>query len=133
MKRTVLTASILTAALLTFAAGNTFAQHEMHHPDGSVALAQSQTSPAQPAATGSAMGGGMMAKMMDRQKQTSDLVAKLMASMDTIESEKNATALKQKLTEHRALLEQLQKQTSMGEMMKNMPGMMGNDANPSAK
>ena len=76
---------------------------------------------------------GMMAKMKDREKQTSDLIAKLMASMDAIENEKNATAMKQKLTEHRALLEQLQKQTSMGDMMKNMPGMIGNDAKPPAK
>ena len=155
MKRTAITASILTAALITFASGNAFAQHD-HHSDAGATQAQPtpQTTPAQPTAPAKGMMGGsngamegdmkageaqsadtkssemgMMAKMQDREKQTSNLIARLKSSMDAIDTEKNPTALKQKLADHRALLEQLQKQTSEPkcDMMKNMSGMPVND------
>jgi hypothetical protein len=158
MRHTSMTASILTAALLAFAAGNAFAaQHEGHHPDAAAPQAQSdpQAKPTEKDASGPGMkngmkdgmkdsakdgmmGGkmsGMMAKMEDREKQTSDLMAKLTDSMTAMENEKNAAALKQKMTDHRALLDQLQSLTSKPQckMMDKMSGMMGNDAKSSAK
>jgi hypothetical protein len=163
MKCTAVKISILTAALIAFASGNAFAQHDRHSDAGATqAQATPQTTPSQanaPAPAKGMMGGsngpmkgdmkagdaksadmksgemGMMAKMQDREKQTSDLMAKLTSSMDAIDNEKNPTALKQKLAEHRALLEQLQKQTSEPkcELMEKMSSMMGKDGQAAAK
>lgn len=163
MKHTAMTVSILTAALIAFASGNAFAQHD-HHPDSGATQVQTAPQTTTPQAnvpapakgmmdgSSGAMKGnmkagdaqsadtksgemGMMAKMQDREKQTSDLIARLKSNLDAIDNEKNPTALKQKLADHRALLEQLQKQTSDPKcgMMEKMSSMMGKDGQAAAK
>ena len=55
--------------------------------------------------------------------------------MEAIENEKDPAALKQKLAEHRKLMEQMHGQMmQQGGMMHDMSGMMmGNNAEPSTK
>jgi hypothetical protein len=157
MKPATLAVSIFAVALFWFPSASAFAQHDTHHPDANAPQAQTAPQTATggmmannamkdmkpgDAKAADAQGDmknmkdmksgemGMMAKMKDREKQTSDLIAKLAASMDAIDNEKNPTALKQKLADHRTLLEQLQKQDSEPkcDMMKNMSGMPAKDA-----
>jgi len=79
------------------------------------------------------MGGGMMGsgtgttgqmgQMMNRHQQMMGNMSKLMQSMAAIEAEKDPAALKAKLAEHRALLEQVRSQMmDQGEMMQQMMG-----------
>ena len=70
---------------------------------------------------------GMMGQMADMHQQMIDNMDKLMQSMTAIENEKNPAALKQKLAEHRALLEQMRTQmTQQGGMMGMMEQKSGN-------
>lgn len=67
-----------------------------------------------------------MGQMMTRHQQMSDLMTKLMDSMQAIESEKDPAALKQKLAAHRALLDQMHAQMMQeGGMMQQMMGTSG--------
>jgi ABC-type Fe3+-citrate transport system substrate-binding protein len=75
------------------------------------------------------MGGGMMGtmgqvgQMMNRHQQMMENMSKLMQSMAAIEAEKDPAALKAKLAEHRALLEQMHSQMMFqGQMMQQMMG-----------
>lgn len=75
----------------------------------------------------------MMGQRMTHHKQMSELTTKLMASMTFFAAlrawkpsrmKSNPMGPKSKLTEHRALLEQMHTlMTQQGGMMKNMPGM----------
>lgn len=128
MRHKMITASILASALSVFAAGGALAQHEEHHPETGTSQDQAQPG-ASPGMAGQGMMGagmmGMMGQMTKHHEQMSALMAKLMASMKAIEDEKDPAALKSKLAEHRALLEQMHAQmTQQGGMMKDMPGMM---------
>ena len=86
------------------------------------------------------MGQGMMGPMMTHHQQMSELMNKLTQSMAALESEKDPAALKSKLAEHRALLEQMRTQmTQQSGMMQRMAAqagncpMMGEGNQPSAK
>jgi uncharacterized coiled-coil protein SlyX len=117
---------------------------------GALAQQQGQTSPTQPnpGTMGQAqgmMGGGMMmgtmSQMMTHHQQMTELMNKLTQNMTAIQNEKDPAALKAKLAEHQALLEQMREQmTQQGGMMHNMSGqvqrscpMMGNTPPPSDK
>ncbi len=143
MKHKLITASILAGALAVFAVGSTFAQHDEHHP-------QTSQDQSQPGASGGMtdhgmMGGdmmmGMMGQMATHHQQMTSLMNKLMDSMKAIQGEKDPAALKQKLAEHQALLEQMRGQMmQQGGMMqhmqqelpKNCP-MMGGNSPPATK
>jgi len=75
---------------------------------------------------GNMMGGGgagQMGEMMTRHQQMMSNMNKLMQSMAAIEAEKDPAALKAKLAEHRAVLEQMRSQMMhQGEMMQQMMG-----------
>jgi len=74
---------------------------------------------------GNMMGGGagQMGEMMARHQQMMSNMNKLMQSMAAIEAEKDPAALKAKLAEHRAVLEQMRSQmTHQSEMMQQMMG-----------
>ncbi len=72
------------------------------------------------------MGGGMpmmMGQMATHHQQMTTLMNKLMQSMKAIQNEKDPTALKSKLAEHQALLDQMRgHMMQQGKMMQMMPG-----------
>jgi hypothetical protein len=72
------------------------------------------------------MGGGMsgmMGQMGTHHQEMTTLMNKLMETMKAIQTEKDPAALKSKLAEHQALLEQMQSHmTQQGKMMQMMPG-----------
>jgi acyl transferase domain-containing protein len=71
------------------------------------------------------MGGGMMERMGEHHRQMSGLMDKLMASMASIQSEKDPEALKAKLADHQKLLDQMHGQMmQQGDRMKMMSGQM---------
>jgi hypothetical protein len=71
------------------------------------------------------MMGGMMGQMDEHHRQMSGLMDKLMASMASIQSEKNPEALKAKLAEHQKLLDQMHRRMmQQGDRMKMMSGQM---------
>ena len=76
------------------------------------------------------MSGGMpmmMGQMATHHQQMTTLMNKLMQSMKAMQAEKNPAALKSKLAEHQALLEQMRgRMMQQGKMMQTMPG----SANP---
>lgn len=117
---------------------------------GALAQQQGQTSPSQPdpgtmsqgqGMTGGRMMMGMMGQIMTHHQQMTELMNKLIQNMTAIQNEKDPAALKAKLAEHQALLQQMHDQmTRQGGMMHNMSGqiqqycpMMGNRTPPSGK
>lgn len=119
MKYKVITTSILAASLSAFVVGSAIAQHDEHHPQNQTTQDQSN-----PGTTGAGM-MGMMGQMMTHHQQMTGLMTKLMDSMTAIENEKDPAALKSKLAEHQALLEQMRTQMmQQGGMMQNMSGQM---------
>ena len=102
------------------------AQHEEHHPDQGSPQAGKTDSKA-----GKMMAGNMMPQMMMGQNDTGELVDRLLKSFAAIEAEKDPAAFRDKLSEHGALLKELQTkvqaQSHMMEMMQHMMGgsMMG--------
>ena len=96
------------------------AQHDEHHSD-----------PAAPGVkTGGMMAGKTMPQMMAGQVETGKLVDRLVESFAAIEAEKDPAALKAKLTEHAALLKELQaKVKGHAHMMETMHSMMGEHKN----
>lgn len=89
---------------------------------GIAAAAQQQQQP------GATM--GMMGQMGNRHQQMVDNMNKLMQSMSAIEAERDPAALRQKLADHRALLDQMRSQMmQQGEMMQHMQQMMGGPGN----
>ena len=126
----VIAISVLVAALAAFGAGV-------------AAQSAGQTTQGQPSPgmmSRGMMGQGMMGPMMTHHQQMSELMNKLTQSMAALESEKDPAALKSKLAEHRALLEQMRTQmTQQSGMMQRMAvqvgncPMMGEGNQPSAK
>lgn len=137
----VLAVSVLTAAFFTFAVRGAVAQHDEHHPEQQAT--QGQSTPGMMGQGQGMMGSGMMGmmgmmdqmnhmmgQMMTHHQQMADLMTKLMDSMKAIENEKDPAALKQKLAEHRALLEQMR--TQMMQQGGMMHQMMGTGSQPPA-
>jgi hypothetical protein len=136
MKTKVLTITFLAAVLLAFGIGAA-AQHSHDHSQDQA----QQDQPAQGQSSPGMMGGGMMGQgagqgkgMMDgdmmsqmatHHQQMSELMNKLMQSMAAIQSEKDPEALKSKLAEHKALLDQMHSQMmQQGKKMEMMSGQM---------
>lgn len=116
MKHRVIIASVLAAALSAFAVGGALGQHDEHHP-------QNHTTQ-EPSKPGTDM-MGMMSQMTSHHQKMTTLMNKLMDSMKAIETEKDPAALKLKLAEHRALLEQMHAEMMrQGGMMQNMSRQM---------
>ena len=70
-------------------------------------------------------GEGMMGQMTAHHQQMTELMKKLMQSMTAIQNEKDPEALKSKLAEHQALLNQMHGQMMrQGQMMQMMSGQM---------
>jgi hypothetical protein len=67
----------------------------------------------------------MMSRMTAHQEAVCKTMDKLMESMTAIENEKDPAALKSKLAEHRALLEQMRDQVLQQNMMQSMIQEMG--------
>ena len=116
MRHNLITISMVAALFIASAAGISLAQQ-----GGGGQAAQSK-----PGMMGGGMMGGsmmgMMGQMQSHHQKMSDLMTKLMASMKAIEDEKDPAALKSKLAEHRALLEEMHTQMmQQGGMMKGMP------------
>lgn len=129
-------ATFAVAVFVLYAAGAA-AQHEQHHAGQEATQGQST-----PGMMGQRQGMmGTMSQMTTCHQQMSELVTKLMESMKAIESEKDPAKVKQRLAEHRALLEQMHKQMMrQGSMMKTMSGqvqqncpMMGANQKPGTK
>ena len=121
----IIAISFLVATLAAFGAGV-------------AAQSAGQTTQGQPSP--GMMGRGMMGPMMAHHQQMSELMNKLTQSMAALESEKDPAALKSKLAEHRALLEQMRthmaQQSGMMQRMAAQAGncpMMGEGNQPSAK
>ena len=93
-------------------------------------FAQKSQDQAAPGMMGQSMAGmmemmGMMGQMTAQNQEMSDLMKKVMQSMTAIQSEKDPAALKAKLAEHAALLDQMRTKTMQhGDMMQKMSGMM---------
>ncbi len=118
MKSKAIVVSVLAAALSLFAAQSASAQQSQTN--------QNQSQPGM--MRGGMMGQNMMGTMhgmMGNQQQMFALMEKLMASLKAIQDEKDPAALKSKLAEHQALLNQMHDQmTRQGAMMGNMSDMM---------
>ena len=70
-------------------------------------------------------GEGMMGQMTAHHQQMTELMKKLMQSMTAIQNEKDPEALKSKLAEHQALLNQMHGQMMrQSQMMQMMSGQM---------
>jgi hypothetical protein len=136
MKTRILTSTLLAACLLTFGIGAA-AQHSHDHSQDPAQQDQTTQGQSQPGM----MGGGMMGQMTTHHQQMSTLMNKVMKSMTAIQSEKDPAALKSKLAEHQALLDQMRSQMmQQGNMMQMMSGQMkqscpgtGDTAKPPAK
>jgi hypothetical protein len=152
MKSKVLTSTFLVSALLAFGVGAA-AQYSHNYSQDSAQqdqTAQAQSNPGmmgggmmgQGAGQGHGMmGGDMMSQMATHHQQMSELMNKLMQSMAAIRSEKDPEALKSKLAEHQALLDQMHNQMMnqgknmqmmSGQMKQNCPGAV-ETSKPSAK
>jgi len=131
MKPKMIAVSVLATALSAFAVESARAQHDEHHSQDQAAHEQSKTG---------MMGGiagqnmmGMMSQMKGHQQQMFRLMEKLMASMKGIQEEKDPAALRSKLAEHQALLNQMHDQmTQQGRVMGSMSDMMQNPSMPCA-
>lgn len=125
MRPKVILVSILAMTLAAFAVQSARAQHNEHHPQGQAAQDQSK-----PGMMGGDMVGQnmteMMSKMNGNQQEMFRLMEKLMASLKSIQDEKDPAALKSKLAEHQALLNQMhERMTQQGRMMGEMSEMSG--------
>jgi hypothetical protein len=125
MKTRILTSALLAAVLFTFGIGSA-AQRSAADQSQQNQTAQDQTNSGM---MGGGMMGqgqgmtGMMGQMTTHHQQMSGLMTKLMESMAAIQSEKDPEALKSKLAEHQALLNQMHSQMmQQGNMMQMMSG-----------
>ena len=106
-------ASLLLAALFLSAIGAA-AQHSQHHPQQVTPKGESE---ADSMTAGRMMSHGMMAHHQEMEK----VIDRLLENFAALGSEENRSALKGRLAEHGALLEQLQsKFNQRSEMMKKM-------------
>ena len=70
--------------------------------------------------------GMMMGQMSAHHDEITETMGKVMQSMNALQNERNEKALRSKLAEHRALLQELQTELNEeGGAMKNMAQMMG--------
>ena len=152
MKTKILTSTFLAAALFAFGIGST-AQRSSANQTAQDQAKQGQTNSGmmgggmmgQGAGQGQGMMGGdvtgMMGQMTTHHQQMSTLMNKVMESMAAIQSEKDPEALKSKLVEHQALLNQMRSQMmQQGKAMQMMSGQIkqscpgaGETAKPPAK
>ena len=126
MKSKAIVVPILAAAFSLFVFGRAIAQHDEHHTQDQTA--QDQSKAGMMGQSQNMVGGGMMGmmgQMSSHHQQMFRLMEKLMASMKAIEEEKDPTALQSKLSEHRALLEQMHAQMNQeGSLMGGMSDAM---------
>ena len=145
MTRKVTIFSILATLLATFAIAGAMPRPQQGY--------QGQTTQDQPRPGGSGggmmdpgmmgqgqgqMGGGMkmgmsmgmmMGQMSAHHDEITETMAKVMQSMSALQNERNEKALRSKLAEHRALLEELRTELNEeGGAMKNMTQMMSGGA-----
>jgi hypothetical protein len=146
MKTKIVTSTFLAAALFAFGIGAS-AQRSTGPQTPQDQTAQGQSNPGmtgggmmgQGSGQGQGMmGGGMMGQMTTHHQQMTGLMNKLMQSMTAIQNEKDPEALKSKLAEHQALLDQMhgqmmqqgrRMQMMSGQMKQNCPG-AGETAKP---
>ena len=127
MRHKLFTASLLAASLSAFVIGGA-AQKSQQNPQDQTTQGQSKPGMmGQGAGQGQGMmGGGMMGMMgqiTNHHQQMSTLMNKLRESMTAIQNEKDPEALKSKLAEHQALLNQMHGQMmQQGKMMQMMSG-----------
>jgi hypothetical protein len=129
MRHKLFTASLLAASLSAFVIGGA-AQKSQQNPQDQTTQGQSTPGMMGGGMMGQSggqgqgmMGGGMMGQMTTHHQQMSTLMNKLMESMAAIQNEKDPEALKSKLEEHQALLNQMHSQmTQQGKMMQMMSG-----------
>src|SRR5690242_20289368 len=114
-------AAALTLAISAFAAGGLVPRLSQGHASPPTLQ---QPAPRMMQRMGNGMGStGQMQQMMNRHQEMSERMNKLMQSMAAIEAEKDPAALKAKLAEHRALLEQMRSHMmQQGETMQQMMG-----------
>jgi len=117
-------AILILAAPLAFALV-TSARNPQQGPQSQATRDQSK-----PCGPGQGMMGSdvMTSRMMTRHEETREVMNMLMDSMTAIENETDPAALKSKLAEHRALLEQMRKQMTQQSMMQSMIREMGGTA-----
>jgi hypothetical protein len=132
MRHKLFTASLLAATLTAFVIGGAAQKSQQNAQDQTT---QGQTKPGmmgggmmgQGAGQGQGMMGGgmmgMMGQMTTHHQQMSTLMNKLMQSIAAIRNEKDPEALKSKLAEHQALLDQMRTQMmQQGNRMQMMSG-----------
>jgi hypothetical protein len=130
MRHKLLIASLLAAGLSAFVIGGA-AQMSQQNPQDQATQSQSKPGTMGGGMMGQSggqdqgmMGGGMMrmmGEMTTHHQQMSTLMNKLMESMSAIQNEKDSEALKSKLAEHQALLNQMHSQmTQQGKVMQMM-------------
>jgi len=136
MRYKLITVSILAASLSTFVIGGAAKQSQKDPTDQTTS---GQSVPGMMGQDRGMMNGGMMGmtkQMATHHRQMSTLMSKLMASMTAIQNEKDPQALKSKLAEPQALLNQMHSemmqqgkkmQMMSGQVKDNCPG-GGNDS-----
>ena len=132
MRYKLFAALSLSLSLSAFVMGGA-AQKQQPNPQGQTTQGQSTAGQSTPGMMGGGMMGqgagghqgmmGMMGKMTTHHQEMSALMSKLMESMAAIQNEKDPEALKSKLADHRALLDQMRGQMmQQGQMMQMMSG-----------
>jgi len=120
--------SMLAMALATFAIAGASPRSPQNYRGQT---ATDQSSPGTPGG-GMVMGMSMgmaMGQMSAHHDEILETMAKVMQSMNAIQNERNEKALRSKLAEHRALLQELQTELNEeGGSMKNMTQMMSGGA-----
>jgi len=132
MRHKLFTASLLAASLTAFVIGGAAQKSQQNSQDQTT---QSQSKPGmmgggmmgQSGVQGQGMMGGgmmgMMGQMTTHHQQMSALMNKMIESMSAIQHEKDPEALKTKLAEHQALMNEMHSQMmQQGKMMQMMSG-----------
>lgn len=123
MKTKILTSTFLAAVLFAFGIGSA-AQRSSANQTQQGQTTQGQTNSGM-MGQGAGQGQGMMGQMTTHHQTMIALMNKLMESMAAIQSEKDPEALKSKLAEHQALLNQMHGQMmQQGKRMQMMSGQM---------
>jgi hypothetical protein len=116
MRHKLVTAALLATSLTMFVIGGAAQKSQQNSQDQTT---QSQSNPGM-------MGGGMMGmmgQMTTHHQQMSALMNKMIESMTAIQNEKDPEALKSKLAEHQALMNQMRSQMNQqGNMVQMMSG-----------
>ena len=106
---------VLAAPLAAFALASSARQPTQESRDETI---QDQSKPGVPGGTIMGPGmNGMPSRTMTRHEEICETMDKLMKSMTAIENEKDPAALKSRLAEHRALLEDMRDQVILQSMM----------------